>query len=38
MQLLKIEVTINKLYSITSKEGEGPGQDPKKWKHLLESI
>ena len=38
VQLLNIEVTINKVYSITSKEGEGPGQDPKMWKHLLESV
>ena len=38
MQLLKIEVTINRVYSITSKEGEGPGQDPKKWKQLLKSV
>ena len=38
VQLLKVEKTVNKTFSITSKEGDGPGQDQKKWRALLEGI
>ena len=38
MQALHIDTTINKTFSISSKEGDGPGQDPKKWRQLLDAI
>ena len=38
VQSLQLQGTINKTFSITSKEGDGPGQDPKKWEALLSTI
>lgn len=38
VQLLKVEKTVNKTFSITSKGGDGPEQDPKKWRELLEAV
>ena len=38
VQALNIEPAINKTFSISSCEGEGPGEDPEKWKQLLDNL
>jgi len=35
VQLLAIDAAEGRKYSIASKEGDGPGTDPAKWKALL---
>lgn len=35
VQILGLDEAEGKAYAITSKEGEGPGTDPAKWKALL---
>jgi hypothetical protein len=35
VQILGLDEAEAKAYSLTSKEGEGPGTDPVKWKALL---
>ncbi len=38
VQSLKSVKTLDKTYSIASTEGDGPGQDSKKWEDLLSAL
>ncbi len=38
MQLLSADGVEGRKFSITSKEGEGPQQDPEKWQKLFQGC
>ena len=38
LQALQIDFLENKVFSMTSSEGDGPGEDTEKWRQLLRVI
>lgn len=38
MQSLPLEVAEGRAFELTSRPGDGPGQDPAKWRALFEGL